>query len=1145
PCDAVRDTWRLNDSETVDWLIGVVDRPANEISQALTEYPRAYLLITNTPNECVVGGDRKEILALVTDLNCGLHPLQGVTTVHCEVAEPVKKPYRDLHLFETNPPKEITFYSGVLGKAYKVTRDSAADSIVEQAIQPFDYTKVIQSAYADGVRVFIEMGPGATCSRMIDQILDDKPHIAKAICVKNQDSVSCVLHCLGQLIAEHVQVDTSPLYEVRELKHAVKPAVTITVPTGAQRFNIPPLPQPSTADVHDANSVEQISKVSPTYENNNNVHLLKPVIEQMQLTEAARAEAQETFLRVSNGLTETLGQALEMQMQLLKSSSTSKDFRARSRKHRTENRDIQLVYEDSSTELTQRSHKNTACLFDRDQCMEIAIGSIGKVLGPKFADIDQHPSRVRLPDEPLMLVDRIIEIHGEPDSLSSNLSTTGSLITEHDILPGAWYLDGGRMPTCIAVEAGQADLFLSGYLGIDHITKGLAVYRLLDAKITFHGPLPKPGEAVRYNIHIDQFFKQDETYLFRFHFEGTVNGQPLLTMTEGCAGFFTQEELDAGKGIVLTGLETRPQTGKRPDDWRAPVPMQVESYNDEQLNALRQGKLCDCFGEAFSNLNLSKPAGLPGGRMTLVHRILKLDPNAGRFGLGQITGEADIHPDDWFLTCHFSDDQVMPGTLMYECCLHTLRVYLLRMGWVGEQNEIIYEPVIGEISHLKCRGQVIESTKKVQYEITLKEIGYKDGHGTPYVLADALMTADGKPIVQMNNMSVQLSGLDRQKIESCWQDQIIKQLVKQTASKHILFDFDSIYAFAAGKPSEAFGDRYKVFDEERKIARLPRPPYQFLDRITSIENCEPWQLKAGGVIEAEYDVPVDAWYFQEDRQARLPFAVLLEVALQPCGWLAAYLGSALTSDIDLSFRNLGGNGTQLISVTPETGTLTTQIKITNVSQSGGMIIQNYDMEIRCDTGIVYQGDTYFGFFSKQSLADQVGIRESTPYEPDATSVARGTSFPYPDTAPYPDNMMRMISHVSLFDPQGGPNGLGFIRGTTEVNAESWFFQAHFYEDPVWPGSLGLESFIQLLKVVAIEQWGPEENPEQCEFEVMALNETHHWIYRGQIIPKDEKVTVQAMITEIDHEKKLLRADGFLTVDGRIIYQMNDFALRIT
>jgi hypothetical protein len=145
-----------------------------------------------------------------------------------------------------------------------------------------------------------------------------------------------------------------------------------------------------------------------------------------------------------------------------------------------------------------------------------------------------------------------MEINGEVASLSYDPTTSGSIITEHDVLHDGWYLDGGRIPTCMAVEAGQADLFLSGYLGIDHITKGLAVYRLLDARITFHGSLPMPGEVIRYDIHIDQFFKQDETYLFRFNFEGTVNGQPLLTMTEGCAGFFTQTELDVGKGIVQT-----------------------------------------------------------------------------------------------------------------------------------------------------------------------------------------------------------------------------------------------------------------------------------------------------------------------------------------------------------------------------------------------------------------------------------------------------------------------------------------------------------------------------------------------------------------------------------------------------------------
>src|SRR5439155_11267124 len=176
---------------------------------------------------------------------------------------------------------------------------------------------------------------------------------------------------------------------------------------------------------------------------------------------------------------------------------------------------------------------------------------IADVLGPDYAAIYAFPTGVRLPDEPLMLVDRILSIEGEPLSL-----THGRVVTEHDIHPDAWYLDGGRIPTCLAVESGQADLFLSGYLGIDLQTRGLAVYRLLDAAVTFHRGLPGPGETIRYDIHIDHFFRQVDTHLFRFRFEGTVNGRPLLTMTDGCAGFFTAADLAAGRGVVQTALQT-------------------------------------------------------------------------------------------------------------------------------------------------------------------------------------------------------------------------------------------------------------------------------------------------------------------------------------------------------------------------------------------------------------------------------------------------------------------------------------------------------------------------------------------------------------------------------------------------------------
>ena len=284
--------------------------------------------------------------------------------------------------------------------------------------------------------------------------------------------------------------------------------------------------------------------------------------------------------------------------------------------------------------------------------------------------------------------------------------------------------------------------------------------------MTFDRSLPGSGAVIVYDIKILGFFRQGDTHLFRFQFEATVDGAPLLTMRDGCAGFFTAEELAAGKGIVQTPLDLAPRAGVRPDDWVELVPMVVESYTAPQIDALRRGDLAAAFGPQFAGLNLHDPVRLPGGRMTLVHRVSHLDPAGGRYGLGLIRAEADIDPDAWFMTCHFVDDRVMPGTLMYECCLHTLRIYLMRMGWVADQSPaVVFEPVPGVASRLKCRGQVIDSTKMVTYEVTIKELGYRP---EPYALADALMFADGRPIVEITNMSVRLAGMTRDDLRRLW-----------------------------------------------------------------------------------------------------------------------------------------------------------------------------------------------------------------------------------------------------------------------------------------------------------------------------------------------------------------------------------------
>ncbi|MHB9007572.1 MAG: beta-ketoacyl synthase N-terminal-like domain-containing protein [Limisphaerales bacterium] len=1189
--ESLRRAWGLPESQPVEWQAGLVDRSAAEVRAAIAGRPRIHVLIVNTPDECVIGGDATEVRAVVTTLGCHWFLLEGVSTVHCELLRPVESAYRELHQFETSAPAGIRFYSGGWGRDYPVDAATAAEAIVAQASDGVDFPRVVRAAYDSGIRFFLEMGPGNSCSRMIGRILEGRPHVARSWCASSPEPLLAVWRALGQCFVGGCEVDLSRVYAApgqlagREETDPARPVPSVSIAIASPLFRTirpkaggtgdspvpvgdsPPAspaterqmnrewsgpalaipaetaidrpvsrldePVPSGSGASSRSEIGgdrgEGSAVEPTPD-----PFESEFLRGLQRAQSATLTAHEAFLSFSQGLFGSLADTVQSQLGLIPAGvhapahgvqPPERAGEATSSVDQPAPGSLPAARGESVESTPPASATAARAVLDRAACLEFARGSVAAVLGEGFRPVDGFPTRVRLPDEPLMLVDRIVEFEGEARSM-----TQGRVVTEHDVHPGAWYLDGGRIPTCIAVEAGQADLFLSGYLGIDFETEGKAVYRLLDAKVCFHRSLPGPGKVIRYDIRIDGFFRQASTWLFRFNFEATVDGEPLLTMTEGCAGFFTAQELAEGRGIVRTALDREPRPGVRSADGEALVPVTIESYSAAQLDALRAGDFAACFGPAFASLPLRRPVALPEGRMKLVHRIPLLDPNGGRYGLGLVRGEADIHPDDWFLTCHFVDDRVMPGTLMFECCLHTLRVFLLRWGWIVEQDGTALEPIPGIVSQLKCRGQVLETTALVTYEVAIKEMGCGP---EPYVIADALMYADGRAIVEITNLNLRYAGATAATLRRTW------AAGRTPATSRALYGPGSILAFAIGKPSEAFGAPYRVFDEQRRIARLPGPPYQFLDRIVEVEG-EPFKMVPGGVAVAEYDVPPDAWYFAANRQGDMPFAVLLEIALQPCGWLAAYVGSALTSDTDLSFRNLGGKGTQSVPVHADVGTLTTRVKMTRLSSSAGMIIQWFDFEVRAGATVVYQGDTYFGFFPQAALARQEGLRDAALYQPLPAELARARQLAYPTDAPFPEAQLRMVDHIELHLPEGGPHGLGFIRATKRVEADEWFFKAHFFQDPVVPGSLGLESFLQLLKFAAIERWG---HTPGTRWEAVAVGAPHEWIYRGQVIPADRLVTVEVAVTKIDEATRRLTADGFLSVDGRVIYGLKDFTVQ--
>ena len=774
----------------------------------------------------------------------------------------------------------------------------------------------------------------------------------------------------------------------------------------------------------------------------------------------------------------------------------------------------------SATELPPKP----AVKLTYDQCLEFARGSAACSLGQDFAGLDQWPMRVRLPDVPLMLVDRVTALQAEPLTLKP-----GRIVTEHDVNGVDWYLDGGRMPASISIESGQADLLLVGYLGIDNQTKGQAVYRLLDAQVTFHRGLPRPDETARYDIRITRFQDYGATHLFFFQFDATIAGKPFLTMRHGCAGFFKDRDLRAGEGLVLTKSISGRKSRAR--SWIEPhVPIQSGRLGLDEVASLRRGELGRAFGAAFANVVLRNALPLPVGRLALIDEIDCIEPTGGRFDRGVIRSTLEITPDAWHLVCHFKDDPVMPGTLMYECCLQTLRVWLLRAGFISDDSEAVAEPVIGVTSRLKCRGQVIPKTKAAQFEIHLKETGFNP---SVYALADAILLADGKPIVHIEDLSLQFTGATKENIDAFWE-----RRSKPTGRE----DFSTGYGrrrlleSAIGRPSKAFGPAYAPFDDVRYIARLPSPPYLFMDRIETID-ARYMTLKEGARIIAAYDVPRDGWYFDAAGSEIVPFAVLLECALQPCGWLAAFQGSALSMSEDLAFRNLGGVAHLHHLPGRTVGTLRTEVRATKIVQAANMILQHFAFTVRIGNTSVYSGTTYFGFFTKDTLRRQEGIPGVSPYRQNRA----GPALALHSLVPGANAEWSMLDTIRHFSFDQSNRGSGEIVGVSGVDARRWYFASHFHQDPVWPGSLGLEAFLQVVRAYATLAW------PRCRSAAYALpltETTHEWTYRGQILRGQSEVVVRAEIADHDSAVQRLTASGFLYVDGLPIYQMKGFQLRL-
>ncbi len=786
-----------------------------------------------------------------------------------------------------------------------------------------------------------------------------------------------------------------------------------------------------------------------------------------------------------------------------------------------------------------------ALSLDRAQLERLAAGGLTDVLGARFAAVEERARHTRLPSPPMLLVDRVLDIEGEPLSLGK-----GVIRTETDFHRDDWYVDGcGRVPSGLLIEAGQAYLLLLAWLGADlHVGEGRRP-RVLGCDVTFHGSPPIEATA-QVESTVDGHTEYDGTRLFFFHNRCSVDGEPLLTVDNAQAGYFSDEELAASPGVDWRPADVDLPAGR----WSPPAVTTKASFDRDDVRAFAEGRPDRCFGKGWEITRAHVRTPRSGdGRLQLLHRVPVFDPAGGPWQRGYLRAEFTGSSQDWFFPGHFADDPCMPGTLMFEACLQAMAFYLAGYGYTLDRDGWRFEPVPGETYRLRCRGQVTPRSTLLSYELFVSEI--VEGP-EPTLFADVLCTVDGVKALHVRRLGLRLtpdwplthwSRLAAPAIQPTGEPVPAESLgglvddrnnlPATVDSARMRADYPGLLATAWGPPASRKGS---------PAIRLPGPPYLFVSRVRKAATTSGG---TGSEVVAEYELPGHAWFWEQSGSGTAPLAVLAEIATQPCSWLVGHLGLARNAGPGARLRNLGGTLIVHRELRASAGLVHTTARLADIRESDGGTVGTFEVTCHVGEEHLLTLETRLGLLPAGSTIRPSAVHPSRPAEwpdPGRPPIALRTRPPrlFDHRLRLPGPMLLMLDRITDHLPDGGAARLGAMRAEKDVDPGDWFFKAHVLGDPILPGSLALEAMAQLLQLSLLGQVPGGDHITR--FETPALGRELSWAYHGEVLPTGDRVSFDLEITGTgsDATGRHAVADARMYAGGICVCRVEGIGMRV-
>jgi PfaB family protein len=389
PYAAVSQYWQLPENTNVDWAIFYLLIDVHVVEAILTQYQYVYVTHINTPKEIIIAGQRQQCEEIIERLGCDAFEAPANLVMHCP---PVTLAKEVLLNHFTAPCQSVNSQSIYLAHEKLTSLFSStviANSLYHGLTDIVNFPVMLNQAYEDGHRIFIEIGPGSSCTRWITENLAHRPHAVVTLNRRGLTERDNILRFLAVLCSHQV-----PLTADAWLASAMHlPSATTLLPTKIKvgGHSIPHYLQSHLSIKHQHSLVLQCDVSAATRDV---THLLTEL--------DVRNNSHATWLT-----RETVADAYPLIVDEVKPRA----------------------------------------VFSSADIMEFTEGKLANVFGHAFAEIDTYPVRLRLPSPPFLALSRVMALQAQPLSLEP-----GYIVTEFDVPTDAWYAVDGQVPF-MAIDA--------------------------------------------------------------------------------------------------------------------------------------------------------------------------------------------------------------------------------------------------------------------------------------------------------------------------------------------------------------------------------------------------------------------------------------------------------------------------------------------------------------------------------------------------------------------------------------------------------------------------------------------------------------------------------------------------------------------